>query len=454
MSANFDHREPGTDERAWTASALGRLSELTPPRADAHLLVVAAHPDDETLGAGGLICDAAARGARIHVLVASDGEASHPQSATHTRQRLATLRRTEVVQAVAVLARSATVEFLGLPDGQLSAHLEELSAAIAKCLGSCTHLVTPWRGDRHPDHEACAMAAGRAAMHRPGIEHWQYPIWAWHWADAAAGAGGNRGSGGLPWTSLRRLELTDGAIRTKRSAIGCHLSQHTPLSDAHGDEAILPPRHLAHFTRAFETFVIEQCARSGDAAYFDALYDASDDPWGLGERFYERRKRELLLASLPRPRFRRAFEPGCATGQITAELAVRCDEVLAWDGAASAVRQTRAQVAGESVQVQQRRIPGDWPSGRFDLIVLSEVGYYCADLELLAERTRGSLAPDGVLVACHWNHPAPDHPHSAREVHDAVSCDLQLIATHREDDFRLDVWSVGGESVAFAEGIL
>ena len=74
---------------------------------------------------------------------------------------------------------------------------------------------------------------------------------------------------------------------------------------------------------------------SAGSAYFDALYAEHPDPWGLDERFYERRKRDLVRASLPRAHFRRAFEPGCATGLLTVELARPAPalvEVLAQQG--------------------------------------------------------------------------------------------------------------------------
>ncbi|MFE7421819.1 hypothetical protein [Rhodococcus sp. NPDC057529] len=61
-------------------------------------------------------------------------------------------------------------------------------------------------------------------------------------------------------------------------------------------------------------------------SYFDAMYAASPDPWGFGDRWYEQRKYALTLAALPRPRYRRAFEPGCSIGILTAALAHRCDE--------------------------------------------------------------------------------------------------------------------------------
>jgi SAM-dependent methyltransferase len=195
--------------------------------------------------------------------------------------------------------------------------------------------------------------------------------------------------------------------------------------------------------------------RAAAADYFDELYAAASDPWGLADRFYEERKRSLLLAALPRASFRRAFEPGCATGLLTAELAGRCAQVVAWDGSSAALGQARDRLGQRgNVTFERRRIPDDWPDGAFELIVLSEVGYYCTDLGLLTERVERSLAPGGVLVACHWRHAAPQHPQTAEAVHAALESGLQRIAAHVEDDFLLDVWTRTGRSVAAETGLL
>src|SRR5205823_5271974 len=93
----FDHRDPGTPESAWQ---LPDLEPLGRPAAGDRLVVVAAHPDDETLGAGGLIAGAHRAGAVITVIVATDGEASHPNSPTHSSAELATTRRGEVQAAI------------------------------------------------------------------------------------------------------------------------------------------------------------------------------------------------------------------------------------------------------------------------------------------------------------------------------------------------------------------
>ena len=107
--------------------------------------------------------------------------------------------------------------------------------------------------------------------------------------------------------------------------------------------------------------------------------------------------------------------------------------------------------------MEQRRIPADWPAGAFDLVVLSEVAYYCPDLDLLIRRMRSGLADDAVVVACHWRHAAPDHAHDGDAVHRALAAGLAGMGHpvhHEETDFLLDVWSASPRSVAQLEGIV
>lgn len=447
MTIAFDHRDTGTPEAAWQP-LLRAAARVTLP--DLPVLVVAAHPDDETLGAGGLIHRAGVAGRAVRILVASDGEASHPRSSTHTPARLAARRRKEVTAAVAELAPGATVCFLGLPDGGLDGHEPQLVSAVAAELAGPALVVAPWRADGHPDHAATARAAQTACAGRPDTVLWQYPIWAWHWGDPARPA----------FDPLGRLDLDAAELRAKDAALARYTSQHHDLSGLPGDEAILSGAVLAHFRRDTEAFVLPDTGRQPEApatatGYFDALYAGSDDPWGLGERWYEIRKRRLVLASLPRPAFRAAFEPGCATGLLTAGLATRCDTVLAWDPARRAAELARARLTGTpGVRVEHRRVPEQWPRGRFDLVVLSEVGYYCRDLAALARRVRSGLAADGVVLACHWRHPAPDHAHGAEAVHAALGAGLFRLVHHLEPDFLLDVWSRDMTSVARSEGIV
>ncbi len=337
------------------------------------------------------------------------------------------------------------MRLLGLPDGRLAEHADDLAAGLAAA-GRCTHLVTPWSADGHPDHEACGRA-GATVSQDAGAAHWQYPLWAWHWA--------RPGDDAFPDGRLRAIRLDPAAAAAKAAAMACHVSQHQPLSPAVGDEPILHDGMLAHFRRDREIFLASGQDEVVSREYFDELYARDGDPWRLDERFYEQRKRATLLATLTRPRFRRAFEPGCATGLLTAELARRCDEVVAWDIAGVAVERARRRLATtRHVQVGVGAIPDEWPDGRFDLVVLSEVGYYCTDLDALTARVEASLCDDGVLVACHWRHPAPMHPHSAGTVHAALGAGRHLVVSHVEDDFLLQAWTRTGISVATAEGIV
>jgi LmbE family N-acetylglucosaminyl deacetylase len=443
VTAGFDHRIDGTPEASWRAEGFDEWLTVQLPGPDARVLVIAAHPDDETLGAGGLMAELAARGAQVRVVIATDGEASHPLSPTHTPMQLAEIRRAEVRAALAELHPALHATFLGLPDGELAQHPEALATMLVAHVQDCTHVITPWLGDRHPDHVACATAANRIRGRR--TRHWQYPIWAWHWDDPQAMV--------LPAGTLRRLMIGPAAVDAKHRALGRHRSQTAPLSAAAGDEAVLSPEMVAHFERDFECFIIDAPAASSE--YFDDLYENDDDPWRLAERFYERRKRDLVLAALPRERFVRTFEPGCATGLLTEQLAARSDAVVAWDAAAAAVRQARHRLRDhDHVEIGSHRIPTDWPDGQFDLVVISEVGYYCPDLDELADRIRGGLTRDGVVLAVHWRHDAVDHPHTAQAVHDAIGARLIRIVAHVEADFLLDVWTRTGTSVAAAEGVV
>lgn len=198
------------------------------------------------------------------------------------------------------------------------------------------------------------------------------------------------------------------------------------------------------------------------ADYFDAMYAGSPDPWGFRDRWYERRKRDLTLAALPARRYRRVFEPGCSIGLLSAALAERCETLLAVDASEAAVASARANLAEHPhVRVETRALPEDWPRGEpsYDLIVLSEVGYYfdAADLDALVALAVASLHADGTLLACHWRHPVADYPLSGDQVHAAIARRPELcrVVWHEEPDLRLEVFTVGAQpSVAQREGLV
>ncbi|MCX4579383.1 class I SAM-dependent methyltransferase [Streptomyces sp. NBC_01571] len=181
------------------------------------------------------------------------------------------------------------------------------------------------------------------------------------------------------------------------------------------------------------------------ASYFEDMYRRSGDPWHLAERWYERRKYDLTVASLPRRRYRRALEPACSVGELTLRLAERCDEVLACDRVDSAVATAAARTAHlPQVTVRRLTLPAEWPPGTFDLVVLSEVLYYFDKdtLDDVLRRTTAALEPGGTLVTVHWNHPVPEHLRTGDELAGVLASvpGLSPAADHREVDFVLQTF--------------
>lgn len=201
---------------------------------------------------------------------------------------------------------------------------------------------------------------------------------------------------------------------------------------------------------------------STPAEYFESMYDGSPDPWSLGARWYERRKYALTVAALTRPRYRSGFEPGCSVGVLTELLAPRCDRLLSADRVSAVVATARERLRSRPhVRVEQLEVPRQWPAEVFDLVVLSEVGYYldAAGCDRLLDVAVDSLEPGGDLVAVHWRHPVADHAGTGDAVHEALGRHpgLARLARHVEDDFLLEVFTrvpPRARSVAAREGLV
>ncbi len=183
--------------------------------------------------------------------------------------------------------------------------------------------------------------------------------------------------------------------------------------------------------------------------YFDDVYKANDDPWNFATSDYERAKYEATIAALPQKHYTHAFEIGCSIGVLSGMLAVRCDALLSVDASELPLKTARERLAKfPRVTVAQRSIPADFPTGQFDLIVLSEVGYYLSIADLTRARTKivENLTTGGDLVLVHWTPPVHDYPLTGDQVHDrfmAVVGPDQLL-THlqhqRAGTYRLDVF--------------
>lgn len=197
--------------------------------------------------------------------------------------------------------------------------------------------------------------------------------------------------------------------------------------------------------------------------YFDQLYGASADPYGLRTRWYEQRKRALTLAALPHPRYRSAYEPGCGAGELTAALATRCETLLSSDFSEKGLAAARARNGGRAnVQLAVHDLPREWPLAQtpFDLIVISELGYFLqADaMQQLAADCAASLDVDGTLVACHWRPSFSQRTLTTEAVHQTLeqalsSAGAHTTLRHEEADFLLQVWCRDARSVAQRGGI-
>lgn len=180
-------------------------------------------------------------------------------------------------------------------------------------------------------------------------------------------------------------------------------------------------------------------------SYFDAMYHAAADPWGLASRWYERRKYAITVALLPGERYGRAFEPGCSIGVLTGMLAQRCGDLLSCDGAPPAVAAAQARTRHlPNVTVERRRIPRDWPPGAFDLIVFSEFLYYFGDRDLgdVVDHGMAALRPGGTLLAVHWRHPVAEHSRDGDDVHRVLAArpGLARLVSHWEPDFAAEIY--------------
>ena len=234
---NFTDVGPGTRAAAWRRHPGWATGPALTLAGVTRLVVVAAHPDDESLGAGGLIATASRQGLAVDIVCATDGEGSHPHSATRTPEQLAAIRAEEGRRAAEALG-VPQVERLELSDGRVAADQDRLTERLVEVVGDAPGMVivAPWRGDGHPDHEAAGRAAAAAAR-RTRAELWEFPVWFWHW-----GAPGK-----APWKLLQPFQLDEHALRAKHHAIRAHASQIAPLSDLEGDETLLPAEFLAHF---------------------------------------------------------------------------------------------------------------------------------------------------------------------------------------------------------------
>ena len=211
-------------------------------------LVLAPHPDDESLGCGGLL---ALTGGRAAVVVLTDGTGSHPNSAAYPAGRLRALREAETAAAVAALGLGRDrLAFLGVRD-TVAPHdgpaFESAVAAIVAALDrfGCKVLLAPWRHDPHGDHVAAHRMAVAAAS-QAGVRHLAYPVWGWTLPAAAALWG--------PAPAGWRLDVS-AVLPAKRRAIAAHRSQYDGVIEDDPGGFQMAASFRALFETQYETFL-------------------------------------------------------------------------------------------------------------------------------------------------------------------------------------------------------
>ncbi|OBA80323.1 LmbE family protein [Mycobacterium sp. 1164966.3] len=237
---------PGTSARQWRDAH----HELLLPQLDLAgcpaLVLVAPHPDDETLGMGAMAAQLAASGVKVLVVSVSDGGAARPGTTPLQRMGLESTRRNELHSATAILGVNSVVS-LGLPDGALAQHEDQLTDLLADILAGVARgswCATSWRGDGHPDHEAVGRAAAKACA-GTGAQLLEYPIWMWHWAAPHDPA--------VPWETAHRVPISRWAVERKRLAAQCFCSQFKTGAD--GSAPVLPE------------FVLERLLEVGEVVF-------------------------------------------------------------------------------------------------------------------------------------------------------------------------------------------
>lgn len=227
-----------------TESPLYSVAEIAVKRA----LIVAPHPDDETLGCGGAIAHLRSIGCDVSVLVVSDGTLSHPNSKKYPPQALRELRESETIAALTILGVEAgAITFLHLPDGAVSSKKPDLSSYLTQVAPEIVFL--PLRYDPHPDHRASfELVSNTLTSLNMSARRIEYPIW--DWDDSQSKNWDN--------SKLKSWRLDISFVgELKQKAIACYRSQITNLIDDDPQGFRLTEEMLANFTRPVEVYLEE-----------------------------------------------------------------------------------------------------------------------------------------------------------------------------------------------------
>ena len=332
-------------------------------------VILAPHPDDDILGAAALMRQAQQRGIACGVVFLSSGDASH----RHPRwpaDRLASTRRAEALFALStLLVATPPVLFCDLPDGRIgdSWDAATIDRITAFCRVNGAHtLISTDPSDDHPDHKA---AFGIASMlWWTGIARalWTMPV-------------GSRIAGAQPGDMFRMLRM-NGDTDRKRAAIDAHATQRGTVFAPHDgftltDAMIAPFLQREYFWPVAGVDAVREAPN--DPGEFDDLFSQSADPWEYDQAPYEQVRFARTIAALGGRRFHSGLEIACAAGVLTERLAQCCDHLIAVDASHKAIEHARRRLQRwPHVDLRVAHMPDQFPGGRFDLIMLSDMLYY------------------------------------------------------------------------------
>jgi LmbE family N-acetylglucosaminyl deacetylase len=215
-------------------------------------IVLSPHPDDESLGIGGLIALARRDHQDVSIVAVTDGAGSHPRSLTYPRERLIALRRAEMEEAGRILNVAPNhITQLGLPDSaapKCGSAFDRAAATVSEIvtITSAASLFVTWRHDPHCDHEAAGVLADEVRRRHPKIRLWAYPVWGWHLSP--------KDEVTAPSPSGYRVDVTE-VMAIKRDAIAAHASQMTDLIKDDPDGFRFNETTLAPFLSPYEYFI-------------------------------------------------------------------------------------------------------------------------------------------------------------------------------------------------------
>lgn len=234
-------------QASWRHLPVGDLKNVT---GTGRCLIIAPHPDDESLGCGGLIAASVAAGRPPLVAILTDGAGSHPGSHAFPPERLRAVRSQEARRAANLLGLQPNqLILLDQPDTRAPREGPGFDAMVDRLLAlrppDCTAILAPWRHDPHCDHEAASEIASAVAR-LAGVPHIAYPVWGWTLPPLTPVPG--RPGPGV------RVDIK-AFLPAKRAAIQAHRSQHGNLISDDPNGFRLPPELLSVFDSRFETFL-------------------------------------------------------------------------------------------------------------------------------------------------------------------------------------------------------